>query len=610
MPNVLCAANVHDCQKEVEMNKPKITILYERYSVNDDKDKESNSIENQRFLLEQYVEKNNLKPFIHIHDDGFSGSDWSRPGWQEVIAKIEAGEVYALVIKDSTRLGRDYIRVGQLREFFQEKNVRLISVCDYYDSANGEDDFTPFRDILSEMYAKDVSRKIRAAFEARTAEGKHVTGVIPYGYLHDPNDRQTWIIDEQAAKVIRHIFQLVIDGNGVYQIAKILEREKVLIPSAHWDAIGESSNTRKEYSDPYLWRGSVVSRILMREEYMGNLILRKTYSENYKLKKRKDMPKDERLIFEGAIPQIINEEIWHNAQRLRRTVRRPSKNGDPPYRLTGLLYCAECGAKMSHSRSRDYRYEGKYRNEYQCSNYRQRTRECSIHFIRVPIVEELILDVIKSVSLYVRTNKTEFLEKVHESSALHQELAVKESKKLLSKSKRRRDELDGLIKKLYESFATGKIPEKHFDKLLADYDAEQTELESKIDELQTEIDTFNADSVRADKFIEIVNRYTNFDELTTPMLNEYIEKIVVHEADKSTGKRIQKVDIYLNFIGKFNAPIIEIPPITEQIEAEQFDIEQKYQAKRAKDRERLKQWRKHKKVEQAIAAKSTDHIAM
>jgi len=387
----------------------------------------------------------------------------------------------------------------------------------------------------------------------------------------------------------------------VLQIAKILEREKVLIPTAHWESIGESSNVKREYTNPYLWHDSVISKILAREEYMGNMILRKTFSKSYKHKNRKENPKEERLVFEGAIPQIIDEETWNNAQRLRRTVRRPTKNGDPPYRLTGLLYCADCGSKMSHDRSQDFRYGRKVKNEYLCSNFRRRTQVCTMHYIRVPVIEELILDTIKSVSYYVRTNETEFIEKVRESSTLHQESAVKENKKLLTKSIRRRDELDGLIKKLYESFAAEKIPEKHFTKLLNDYDSEQTTLELKITELRSEIDTFNTDSVKADRFIEIVHRHTNFEELTTPMLNEFVEKIIVHEPDRSSGKRIQKVDIYLNFIGMFDAPAVEILPTPDQIETERLEAEEKYQAKRAKDRERLKRWREHKKAKPMTA---------
>jgi hypothetical protein len=309
-----------------------------------------------------------------------------------------------------------------------------------------------------------------------------------------------------------------------------------------------------------------VSDIVEREEYMGNKILRKSYTESYKQKQRKISPKEERLVFEGAIPQIVDPETWHTAQRLRKTVRRPSKNNEPPYRLTGLLFCGDCGAKMTHDRTIDKRsYKYRPKNDYLCSNYRQRTRECSIHFIRVPVVEELILHAVRQVSHYVRNNEAEFIEKVREASAVRQESAIKESKGLLAKHKRRRDDLDGLIKKLYEAYATNKIPEKHFEKLLGDYDAEQTALDAKINELQSEITAWSADIEKTDKFIEIVNRYTDFEELSNEMVNSFIEKIIVHEADYTNGKREQQVDIHLNFIGKFDTPFQDLPPTAKEI---------------------------------------------
>ena len=603
MSNASADTNINngsDCQKEADMLKQRTTILYERLSRDDGEDSVSNSIQNQQHLLEKYAEEHNLKPYRHIQDDGFSGTVWTRPGWQELMAEVEAGRVGTIIVKNLDRMGRDYLRVGILLEQFVERKIRFIALHDNIDTAKGEDDFTPLRALFAEWLARDTSKKIRAVFKARTEAGYHCTGAIPYGYIHDPTNRQNWLVDEEAAKTIRHIFQLVIEGNGVYQIAKILEQEKVLIPTAHYEALGISECVRHNYRDPYMWRGGVVSNISQREEYMGNKVLRKGYNDNYKQKKRMETPKDERLVFEGAVPQIVTPEIWHTAQRLRKTVRRPTKNGDAPYRLTGLLYCADCNSKMTHDRTIDTRYS-KYRpkNDYLCSNYRQRTRECTMHFIRVPVVEDLILDTIKRVSYYVRTNEAEFVEKIREASATRQETVIKESKQLLSKHKRRRDELDTLIKKLYESFATGKIPERHFEKLLNDYDGEQTSLEASIAELQREIDTWSEDISKTDKFIEIVRRYTNFDELSNKMVNEFIEKIIVHEADKSTGKREQKVDIYLNFIGKFETPPMDIPlsekEIAAQAEAERL-AQEKLEIQRAKQREKNRKYREKVKA--------------
>ena len=421
--------------------------------------------------------------------------------------------------------------------------------------------------------------------------GYHCTGSVPYGYLRDPNDRNNWIVDEDAAAVIRRIFQLVIGGNGVYQIAKILSADRVLIPTAHYKDIGNNEAVRHNISDPYGWRGGVVSTILKRREYLGIKILKKTYTDSYKQKKRKDTPEEEQIVFEGAIPQIVDKETWHNAQRLRRTVRRHAKDGRPPSPLTGLLICADCGKKLTHARSFDYRYN-KPRDEYVCGNYRQGTKNCTMHYIRTNVIEELILDTIRRVSEYVIHNEAGFIEKVLAASDLRQASEVKESKKRLVKATQRCDEIDMLVKKLYETYALGKLPENHYDRMLIEYDAEQAALREEIADLQAQIDSYDADSVKPDRIIEIVRRYSEFDELTVQMLNEFVEKIVVHEGDKSSGKRVQKVDIYLNFIGNFDFPIPEKT-------AEELGAERKLDEKRRKAREKQREYRARMKTKKA-----------
>jgi len=423
------------------------------------------------------------------------------------------------------------------------------------------------------------------------AQGFHVSGSIPYGYFHDPDNRQNWIVDEAAAAVVRRIFQMVIDGKGVYQIARILEADKVMIPSAHLESIGITPQC--DYADPYHWRGGVVSNIVKRREYTGIKILKKTYTESYKHKKRKETPEDERLVFEGAIPQIVDAETWELAQKLRRTVRRPAKDGRPPSPLTGLLVCADCGKKLTHSRNMDYR-SGKEKDEYVCGNYRQGTQKCTMHFIRASVVKELILSSIRGIAAFVRNNEKEFVERVRQASNLQAEAAVKESKKRLGKAMRRCAELDTLVTKLYETYALGKIPENHYERMIAEYDSEQKALREEIAELQAEVDNFAADSVKADRFIEIVRRYTEFDELTTPMLNEFISAVIIHEGDKSSGKRVQEVEIVFNFIGKF--PVEPIP--TSAPDDDDAEALAKLEAKRAKNREKQRAWRAKKKAEQ------------
>ncbi len=457
-----------------------------------------------------------------------------------------------LTQEDMSRLGRDYLRVGLFLEQLREMNVRLIAVAEGIDTAKGEDDFMPFRNILAEWHARDTSRKIRAIFGARTAAGNHVTGALPYGYLHDPKDRQKWIVDEEAAPVVKRIFRSVIAGKNIAKITEELTAERILTPNAHWKSIGERTSRGAHNADPYKWSSATVINILKKEEYMGWKVLNKTGTENYKSKQRKPTPEN-RLVFKDAHPQIIDEETWNIVQRLRGTKRRVYKPDGEPNPLTGVLYCADCGAKMYHKRGASGRPDHPH-HEYVCSGYRHYSKSCTCHYIRVEVVEQLILDAIRRASRYAIENEAAFIQRVREEAALQQEAAVRESRGKLTKGKRRREEISRLIKKLYESYAADKIPENHFSELLAGYDAEQKSLDAELERLQAEIDRYNTDSVRADRFLELVKRHTEFTELTPTLLNEFVEKVVVHEAVKIEGKRTMQVDIYLNFIGKFDLP--------------------------------------------------------
>lgn len=536
----------------------KQTILYSRLSREDERANESLSIENQKAFLEEYAKRNGFTNLVHISDDGFSGTNWDRPGWNELTAKVDADTVSTVIAKDSSRIARDYIRMGLLREQLQERGVRLICINDNYDSFSKDtDDFMPFRDIFSEWHARDTSRKIKAIFGARTANGNHVTGALPYGYIHDPNDRQKWILDETAAPIVKRLYLGIVAGKSPTQLANELSAEGVLNPSSHWASIG--AGMRKFPSqNPTKWSVSTVIQILSKEEYTGKKILNKTTKESYKTKKRNPNP-DGRLVFNGAIPAIVTEEEWTVVQRLRGTKRKPQRRTGEPNPLTGILFCADCGHKMFHKQGTTDKNH-KPHDEYVCSSYRHysKDRKCTCHYIRVEVVEELILDTIRRVSNYARNNEAEFIERVRKQSVLQQETAVKENKKRLTKAKRRREEITGLVRKLYETYAADKIPESHFEDLIKAYHTEQMNLDTEIEKLQTEINNFNADSVKADQFIELVKKHTEFKEFSAFLLNEFIEKVIVHEADKSTGKRIQKVDIHLNFIGNFELPPSEM----------------------------------------------------
>lgn len=544
------------------MIQEKTTILYERLSREDERENESLSIEHQKAYLEEYAVRNSFTPFIHLTDDGWSGTRWDRPGFLQMMAEVESGNVSTILIKDMSRLGRDHLRVGLFLEQIREKGVRLLAVAEGIDTAKGEDDFMPFRNLIAEWHARDTSKKIRTIFGARTAHGKHVTGAVPYGYLHDPQNRENWIVDEEAALVVQRIFRSVINGKSVTKIAQELSDEGVLIPSAHWQQIDAGMRDFPD-ANPTNWSQATVIQILKKEEYMGWTVLNKTVKETYKSKRKKAAP-EERLIFKNTHPAIVDEETWQLVQRLRGTKRRVYKLDGDPNPLTGILYCADCGAKMYHKRGKSD--AGHYpHDEYCCSSYRHYSRKCTCHYIRVSVVQELILHTIRRVSQYVRDNEAQFVERLREESALQQEAAMKESRKKLAKFKRRLDEINGYIKKLYESYAADKIPEKHFSELLAGYDAEQEALEKDRQRLQTEIDQFNADSVKADKFIELVKRYTEFTEFSATLLNEFVEKVVVHEPQRINGKRTQQVDIYFSFIGRFDLPewdepVEEAPP--------------------------------------------------
>lgn len=573
-------------KKQTEQGK--ITALYERLSHDDERSGESVSIENQKRILEDYARKNGFTNIRHFTDDGARGTTFKRPGLDLMLEEIRAENVATVIIKDQSRIGRDVVEVGLLKRTFNEYHVRFIAANDNLDTAYGFDIMSIFRDVINEWYVADTSRKIKTVFKSRMEKGLRCSGSVCYGYLASKEDKHEWIIDEAAAAIVRRIFQSVLAGENIANIARAFRTEQIPIPSEHWKRIGAPVRAAK-YADPYAWSATTISGILKRLEYMGRKILGKTVCENYKTKSTRKTAPEEQYVFDGAIPAIVDGETWHTVQRLRDTVRRAPKRKSTPNRLTGLLYCADCGAKLTH------RYnlvqEKWIEDAFICSNYRQITRDCSMHHIPTQKIEAAILAAIQRVSWYVQSNEAEFTRLVREASGLRQEEAVKECKQRLSKAQRRYKELDGLVKKLYEGNAIGKIPDKHFTRLLAEYDEEQTGLEAAITEWQKQLDTWNADSLNTDKFIELAKRYTDFTELTTPMLNEFIEKIVVHEGEGRGNDRRQRIDIYLNFIGAFEVPAHIVTPM----EADEQRRQQEEQAAKEQRREELAQAREEKR---------------
>ena len=577
-----------------------ITALYERLSRDDELQGESNSITNQKAFLEDYARRNNFHNIRHFTDDGVSGTTFDRKGFQAMIAEVEAGKVATIIVKDMSRFGRDYLKVGLYTDvLFKDKGVRFIAVNNGIDSNNqGDNDFTPFLNIMNEWYARDSSRKIQAIFKSRMEKGLRCSGSIPYGYLRDPQDKQHLVVDEEPAAIVRRIFQMVIEGYGVMAIADALTADKIMITSAYAKCNCPENNHCNSFHDPYRWSATAIGYILEKREYMGHTVLGKTITENYKTKKRRKARPEELMIFKNTHEAIVDEETWELAHRLKKTVRRPSYPDRPANPLTGIVYCADCGRKMTHRQPGPKKkkiYDAD--DAYVCGSYRQLTRDCTMHFVKTSALQNLILSSIREVSSFVRKDEKEFLHMVREETDAGLEKEAKEQKKRLHKAEKRIAELDVLIKKLYEGNATGRIPDKHFDRMLADYDREQSGLEQTVSELEQAIATQEQDYESPQKFIALVNRYTDFTELTAPMLNEFIEKVVVHEATGGRAHRKQKVDIYFNFIGNFVLPKPEAPILSE----EEQEAERKKEERRQREREQNKLRMRRVRAEQKAA---------
>lgn len=605
MPDAQSAASGSGCRKEDAMNE-KVTILYERLSRDDDLQGPSNSILNQRQLLEDYAERNSLVPFLHIQDDGYSGTNWDRPGWQKLIAKVEADEVACICIKDGSRLGRDYLRVGLYRELFREKDVRLIAINDNYDSSLGEDDFTPFREIMAEWYARDTSKKIKSVIASKGKSGKPISCTPPYGFMKDPNDKHHWIADPEAAAVVRRIFDMAMDGMGIYHIAGALAEEKIERPSYYLGSRGRGRHKNDYDRDqPYTWTDASIANILRRIEYCGHTVNFRTSSQNFKSKKRKRNAPEDWLIFENTHEAIVSQEVFDTVQKLRETPRRIDTLGEANP-LTGLLWCADCGAKLYNHRKAHTQKptHKKLTDVYCCSTYKlsnaKFNTQCSPHHISTEQMRDIILTAISATSGYVRNHEQEFVERVREASAVKQSETAKSYQKQIAKNERRLAEIDRIFKSLYEDKALGKIDGEIFDQMVEGYQQERIDLRAKTETLQAELGEWNADSVRADKFIEIVRRYTSFEELTPAMLNEYIDKVIVHECDWSEGNtgeggrprgsRTQRVDVYLKYIGRFDVPDTRT---AEEIKADRI-AEEKLEARRAYHRKKTRQWKERK----------------
>ena len=548
------------------MRNEKITPLYERLSRDDELQGESNSISNQKQMLEDFARRNGLPNPTHFTDDGISGTRFDRPGFLAMMEEVEAGRVEAIVIKDMSRLGRDYLKVGQVMEVLRQRGVRLIAINDGVDSLKGDDDFTPFRNIMNEFYARDTSRKIRSVFKAKGMSGKHLTGTVIYGYLWDEK-REHWLVDEEAAEVVRRIFSLTLEGYGPYQIACKLSADRIEIPVVHLARFNEGVNRSKPVKDPYGWGSSTIVNILKKREYLGHTINFKT-RKHFKDKKSHYVSEDEWTIFENTHEAIIDQQTFDLVQKIRSNVRRYPNGWGEAAPLTGLLYCADCGGKMYVHRTNN----GKRISQYTCSNYTKvpcGTLCLTQHRINESAVLTLVSDTLRAIAEYSRNDRTEFIHTVQETQVAQQSADILKKRRHLATAQKRAGELEKLICKIYEDNALGKLPDTRYKALDAQYAKEQDALEIEIAELEKAVTGYEQSQKSAEKFIALIDKYENFDTLTNTMLNEFVEKILVHERSrKGSQDTTQEIEIYFNFLGRYIPPSLQPVPLTPEEQEE------------------------------------------
>jgi len=566
---------------QVMRKNEKITALYERLSrddfgKDDDQQRESNSISNQKAMLEEFAARQGFTNIVHFTDDGISGTCFDRPGFLAMMKEVEAGNVEYLCIKDMSRMGRDYLKVGQIMEILRQRGVRLIAINDGVDSARGDDDFTPFRNIMNEYYARDTSRKIRSTFQSKGKSGKHLTGTVIYGYLWN-EARDQWLVDPEAAEVVKRIFSMTIDGYGPYQIASKLKSEKVLIPSAYLAQHGEGVNKNKTFKDVYGWGSSTICNILEKREYLGHTINFKT-RKHFKDKKSHYVPEDEWTIFENTHEPIIDQQTFDLVQKIRGNVRRYPDGWGEAAPLTGLLYCADCGGKMYVHRTNN----GKRISQYTCSQYSKVPvgKLCTTqHRINEDVVLSLVSEMLKAIAEYAKHDRAEFVRVVQEAQSSQQTAEVKKQRIRLATAKQRVSELEVLLCKIYEDNILGKLSDSRYATLDAQYEKEQSELTAEISALEKAVKSYEKHEKDADRFIALIDKYENFDKLTIAMLNEFIEKILVHERDrKGSIQTTQEVEIYFNFVGRF------VPPAFGEVELTPEELEEIRKREERKDR--------------------------
>lgn len=527
------------------------TALYVRLSRDDELQGESNSIKNQKEMLLQYAKSKGYTNVQYYSDDGYSGTNFNRPDFKRMMERVEAGIIKRIIVKDMSRFGRNYLEVGYYTEvLLPEYDVQFIAVNDNVDSENQTDnDFTPFRNIMNEWYAKDISKKMKSAIRAKGNSGKHTNPLPPYGYMKDPNDKQKWIIDEEAAAVVREVFGLCMQGYGPTQIARMLTDNGVDTPKIHAQKMGRKVTLRAN-DMPDAWADQTVGAILGYWEYLGYTVNFKTKKKSFKSKKVLLMPSDEWQIFKGTQEPIIDEETFWAVQKIREGKRHLDRLGETsPF--SGMLFCGDCGSRLYLRRQRN----PKQKDYFVCSVYRKKRKYyCTSHFIRLEDIENIVLQDLREVTKYARERQQEFLESVKKRSTREIEKLQAENRAELDKAMRRIREIDVIIQKLYEDNISGKINDERFEKLSSTYESEQEKLQETIKQLQKEISAVRDEGESVERFIRLVNKYTDITELNAEIIRTFIEKIIVYEAEKTeTGKK-QRIKIIYNCVGAVTIP--------------------------------------------------------
>lgn len=540
-----------------QLESDKITALYCRLSRDDELSGESNSITNQKSILSKYAKDNNFQNVKFFVDDGYSGTTFSRPAFMEMMELAESGKLKTIIVKDHSRLGRNRLVVGQLlEEDFVRLNIRYIAIMDNIDSSKGLNDFLPIQDWFNEMHAKNTSQKVRAVLKNKGESGISLANNVPYGYKKDTNDKTKWLVDETSAEIVKEIFNLFIQGHGTFEIARILRERKILTPSEYNASISKNSNTNnQEYQ--YKWCGTTVAGILDRQEYIGDTVNFKCTTRSYKDKTRVKLPKEDRKIFKNTHEPIIDEYTWNIAKQLRNNRKKPTRSGKKSI-FSGLIFCNDCGKKMYfQSPVKDL----KNKDHYRCSSYKHDTSLCTSHYISDNALQSIVLENIQRVISYMKDYEDLFIQEQLAKSTQDELKQISKNKKELEKAKNRVIEIDNLFMHIYEDNVSGKITDDRFRNLSFNYDKEQQELKTKIEQLSKDIENTEKKDTDITQFISNVKKYTEITELSPKILNELIEKIVIHQQEKVNSKKVQEIDIYYRGVG-----IISFPVNTDDIE--------------------------------------------